>query len=546
MVRSLRNTSLAALCLVLGGLVLGGSVLGACTPTPRTQIMLIVDADPTVRVWATSLELDVAGRAASVGSFEPPEHSTESPTWPLEVAIVPLGNDASRVIRVAARASDGSGRALSSVVETSFVPGETRALHVFLSADCEGVDCARETCRRGVCSPIAVPGSALLTYGTDGGPTIDAGGIDTPVLLDAPADTPDTHLPDAPCIPPALRVDMLILMDTSASMREEQDLIRAGIPELVRALRSGDVDGDGMPDYSPVVDLQVGLITPDLGVGLADALGCTRTGDMAVLRSTSIASSCTGTYGPIVRFTSGGDPTAAAAALACLANAGAMGCGFEQQFDAVLEAASPDGATSYTRASYIPLAFADGSMGRAETDNAGLFRDDAVLAIVLITDEDDCTALDPRSFFDLTTLGLDGPNLRCATMPDRLHPVSRFVDGILQMRQIPQRIVFVPITGIPVARSPGVRVIPDFDAILADPSMTPTPLPSMPARLSDVCTNLATGGATPAPRIVTAARDLAAAGVHTTVQSICADNYQTIIRAIAYRVGLATTGTCTP
>src|SRR5689334_22770944 len=103
--------------------------------------------------------------------------------------------------------------------------------------------------------------------GFDAGP--DAG-IDLDAGPDAPL--PDGGLP--PCDggpepdPGApLIVDVLFVIDDSGSMSEEQAALAAQFPRMVRILATGDVDEDGTPDFQPVTDLHVGVVTTNLGTG---------------------------------------------------------------------------------------------------------------------------------------------------------------------------------------------------------------------------------------------------------------------------------------
>ena len=84
----------------------------------------------------------------------------------------------------------------------------------------------------------------------------------------------------------------------------------------------------------------------------------------------------------------------------CIAALGETGCGFEHQFAAILRALGADGQ-------------------RAPAENQGFLRPDAYLAIVMLTNEDDCSETPGVKLFDTasnTTLASQfGPpaNFRC-------------------------------------------------------------------------------------------------------------------------------------
>ncbi|MEK6607333.1 MAG: hypothetical protein AABZ30_06685 [Myxococcota bacterium] len=170
------------------------------------------------------------------------------------------------------------------------------------------------------------------------------------------------------------RVDLLLVVDDSSGMAEEQSRFAAALPRLVAVL-----DAAG-------TDWRAGIVTTDLGTGPYDwegkggADGCEAGGggDQALLQGDPAVLS----HGSV------GDPAAELAARVDLA--GEDGCGFERPLDAAVRAVSPE------------LAGADG----------GLVRDDALLSIVFLTDEDDCSA--DEEFYSPDNPGLGPPtSFRC-------------------------------------------------------------------------------------------------------------------------------------
>jgi len=111
------------------------------------------------------------------------------------------------------------------------------------------------------------------------------------------------------------------------------------------------------------------------------------------------------------------------------------GCGFEQQLESIL-------------------------VSDRNTANGGFKRDRALLTVILITDEDDCSTTDPR-VFDIqprasnpfqgpfTSIGELQLNLRCWAHRDALRVIEDYVDGVAALRPDPSQVVFAAITGIP-------------------------------------------------------------------------------------------------
>jgi hypothetical protein len=65
---------------------------------------------------------------------------------------------------------------------------------------------------------------------------------------------------------PLVLIDVLFVVDDSASMREEEQTLGLQLPRLARALASGDLDIDGTTEFPPPADVQLGVISPNLGL----------------------------------------------------------------------------------------------------------------------------------------------------------------------------------------------------------------------------------------------------------------------------------------
>jgi hypothetical protein len=187
---------------------------------------------------------------------------------------------------------------------------------------------------------------------------------------DAPGEVPDAG-PDAAPLPPATGVDLLFVVDDSGSMAEEQQaLAQDYFGPFLTALETAL---GGRPD------LHIGVISTNMGAGPYTITNCTGGGDQGALQvggfdgcpaldGSYISDVSDGAGGRTVNYTG-----TIGEVFSCQAQLGTTGCGFEQ-----------------------PLASLAASL--TNLGNAGFFRDDAVLGIVFLGDEDDCSADDPAIF----------------------------------------------------------------------------------------------------------------------------------------------------
>ena len=349
--------------------------------------------------------------------------------------------------------------------------------------------------------------------------------------------------PPGKCVQPA-GVDLLLAVDSSNSMTEEQASLAAELPALVRSLSMPpDRDGDGVSDWLPVTDLHVGVVNVDLGTGGHLVPTCTSSdfGDDGVLRTVGMTeiAGCMATYPTFLEFDPTVDsPDAFAREVGCVAQVGTGGCGFEQQLESVLKALSPAAATRYTGPGYAPPTFFRGTSGHGDGANAGFVRDDSLLAIVIVSDEEDCSAADPELFNpESPRYGATDLNLRCSQhAAEALHPVERYVDGFASLRaDRPDLLALGLIVGVPVDLTLDEPTDADFAAVLADPRMQEQLDPSMPSRLLPSCNVVGRGLAFPPRRLVSVARELT--GHRTTVQSICQEDFSPASAAIARLFG---------
>lgn len=393
-------------------------------------------------------------------------------------------------------------------------------------------------------------------------------------------------------------IDLLFLVDNSFSMREEQEALIAEIPRLVEILASGDLQNGGTTDdFDPVASIQVGVITSDMGIGGVDidaAARCgTPLGDDGILidipRGGDAACPMTAISPPFLTFLSEtDDPATFADSVGCLANTGSSGCSFEQQLEAVLKALTPADSTVRfpQRLGGVEVRNTAGHGGTGF--NSGFLRPNSLLAIIMVTDEDDCSTDDLDLFVGFESPSSTTPtpyppilnganqrvgNLQCFAHREAQYDImTRYVDGILALRPGQEDFtIFAAISGVDpdvlAANSEqvldnGIEVtVTDIDAILADPSMEERVnaqvnnlIPSCTRPNPDDITDL--NVAFPPRRILGVTQGLIEAGVGGVVASICQArdaanmdyqaDFQPAVRAIAARIAASLPTSCLP
>ena len=142
-VTGVRLTSLVA-CLV-------GGLLG-CRTLPATQVLVFFHAEPSALTSATDLEIVVHPADGDALTFVEPV-TTDGVTALARVPLVPAGGDASRRFRIVGILRDRAGEELTRVsASVGYVQHELREVHLWLDAECMGIDCGEgRTCERGVC-----------------------------------------------------------------------------------------------------------------------------------------------------------------------------------------------------------------------------------------------------------------------------------------------------------------------------------------------------------------------------------------------------------
>lgn len=354
-------------------------------------------------------------------------------------------------------------------------------------------------------------------------PENDAGPEDVPLDVQFP-DANDADLPDVIDVdahdagPPVRAVDLLLVIDDSRSMEPAQTQLAGAFEPLVLGLIAGNYQDQS---FEPITDLQVGVVSTDMGVGgflYPGTTGCNSSdfdrefGDDGVLRTNlEPTMGCASWYPAILSL----DPSMASAFVddvECKSRLGINGCGFEQPLEAMLKAITPATST---------IDFYGMTRGHGDGVNAGMVRDDSVLVVIVLSDEEDCSTPDPRLFDpDPDSEPFGGvSSTRCIDFhATGLHPISRYVDGLRALRPgAAGKVVFGAIVGLPTDVDPS-----DFDALQTDPRMVPA-LDDLTPRA--VCTG-PVGFAGAAPRYVDTAQRLDDLGSRAVLESICVPDYR--------------------
>ncbi len=307
-------------------------------------------------------------------------------------------------------------------------------------------------------------------------------------------------------------VDVLFLIDDSFSMEQEQANLAAQIPRLVRDLASPPdlAPADGRPDWPAMESLRVAIATSDMGAGTLELGGmggssCSSGGKDGAL-------SGAGVY----EWHAGDDADAFAAEVgAVVREIGVRGCGFEQ-----------------------PLAASARAVSRADT--TGFPREDSLLAVVIVSDEDDCS-VESETFFSEAPVA--ERNVWCMRQRGRLTPVATLLSQ-LRGRRTDEQFVLAAITGV----SPDLPAGITAEEVLARPEMQHVEVPEGPGSSlvpRHACEGFGADGeslgrAAPGRRFV----EMAALVPGSVVTSICTDDFGPAIEQIAHRIGREIQGVC--
>jgi hypothetical protein len=276
-------------------------------------------------------------------------------------------------------------------------------------------------------------------------------------------------------------VDMLVVVDNSRSMQEEQNILATAFFPLINALVNP------LPDwpYAPADDVRVAIVSSDMGLqwgghpydGPVELSGCDSDGDDGEFQtygsgktidiqhdaipcdgngsqcptgwSCSAAEPdqvgrclapdgdgsdqpCPGINSTWVETPLGsGDEAVAnddlAFEVACLSALGTEGCGFEQQLQAA-------------------------AVALHKPSQADFVRDDALLSVLIVSDEEDCSIESEELFGvdEITDSGSKSVNLACGNNEQYLYDAAGYKETFEQVKgDRPGAVVFAAIAGVP-------------------------------------------------------------------------------------------------
>ncbi|MCA9607039.1 MAG: hypothetical protein KC619_15645 [Myxococcales bacterium] len=150
------------------------ALLAACgEKAPRTQVMLVIDAEPAIRAEARSLHLEVFGGEDGMPASTYARRYVrdfEDPTFPWSLALVPFEPDPPRAWRALVETRRADGTPLTrSTLRGGYAAEHTVRLDFLVEDDCAGVLCADLRCEAGACVDPLVDVGTLPELVVDGG-----------------------------------------------------------------------------------------------------------------------------------------------------------------------------------------------------------------------------------------------------------------------------------------------------------------------------------------------------------------------------------------
>ena len=252
------------------------------------------------------------------------------------------------------------------------------------------------------------------------------------------------------------RIDLLLAIDNSRSMADKQAILAEAVPDLVNSLVNPRcVHPDGSPaatqpagpldpcpqqgtrrELPPVLDIHIGVVSSSLGDHGGDvcpeSAPNSTNNDMGELITRQAGGGTVPTYqglgflawDPGQKLTPPGEGSAQnliVAAGELVAGAGEVGCGLEAQLEGWYRyLIDPDPYQSIEQVG--GNAVASGTDSALLTERRDFLRPDSLVAILMLSDEDDCSIRDGGQYFyaaqSLAGYHLPKAQVACATNPN--------------------------------------------------------------------------------------------------------------------------------
>ncbi len=373
-------------------------------------------------------------------------------------------------------------------------------------------------------------------------------------------------------------VDMLVVVDNSGSMAEEQEILATAFFPLVNSLIN-PLPGWQWPS---VDDVRIAIVTSDMGLSWGgnpyeegdgwpgtppgsasgdngvfqtyvsgstidiehDVIPCdssnaqcptgwtcsvTETGEIGTCRAPGgdgtgqVCPDMSSTWSEILP----GSPNADMAfEVACLADQGTNGCGFEQQLQSAAAALS-------------------------RPDQEVFVRDDRLLTILVVSDEGDCSMEDGPAMFATDEIqdesGVSEKNIACGENPDYLYDIDYYYTTYTGFKTSPNSVIFAAIVGVPekdACQGTGDTLgdCLDHPDMELNPIIKPSPTGVDTWYYEDACTRGTVTQAKPGRRYVKLANE--EFGKMSFVYSICNADWGPAMEEIARLIASNLAGTC--
>jgi hypothetical protein len=331
------------------------------------------------------------------------------------------------------------------------------------------------------------------------------------------------------------KLDVVFMIDNSVSMKEEQDNLIRNFPRFMTVLKEASKDSS--------LDVHIGVISSDLGSGQRSVVcrpkpnGPSQNGGFQSAPRSSGAACPTPRGAFIISNPQGNNfDGSIEEVFSCIARLGTDGCGFEQQLGSLRRALGGDPD--------VPM----------PPENMGFVRPDARLGVVLITDEDDCSA--PAN----TDLFRDSDQLLSSEYgPQQSFRCNEY--GHLCNGSPPPRRAGVTLTGCESNETASSKLIHIGDVVTFLKTLKPNPTqlvvasitgPNTPyvtqvgqqrqagmpdyVEIAPSCQIVGNEGAAPAVRLHQFTN---AFGDNGLIRSICVDDFADVMKDIAIHIGKA-------